>query len=146
MGVQAKVLIIEDDPDTAEAMRITLEAQEHHVVMASDPTQGLETARKEKPDVIILDVMFGKKEESKGFDYAVKMRQDKTVAPIPILMITAVNIRHPGFNFSPDTDEEFLPVDDFIEKPAQPKELVQKVQNLLNMKTSTWKNWPHKGE
>lgn len=146
MGVQAKVLIIEDDPDTAEAMRITLEAQEHHVVMASDPVQGLETARKEKPDVIILDVMFGKKEESKGFDYAVKMRQDKTVAPIPILMITAVNIRHPGFNFSPDTDEEYLPVDDFIDKPAQPKELVQKVQNLLDMKTSKWKDWPHRGK
>ena len=146
MGVQAKVLIIEDDPDTAEAMRITLEAQEHHVVMASDPAQGLETARKEKPDVIILDVMFGKKEESKGFDYAVKMRQDRTVAPIPILMITAVNIRHPGFDFSPDTDGEYLPVDDFIEKPAQPKELVQKVQNLLNMKTSKWKDWPHKGD
>ena len=47
--------------------------------------------KKEKPDLVILDVMFGEEEKIKGFDYAVKMKQDKALAPIPILMLTAVN-------------------------------------------------------
>jgi two-component system alkaline phosphatase synthesis response regulator PhoP len=146
MSEGARILIIEDDLDTAEAMKITLEAQRHSVVIAPDPEQGLSEAKKIKPDLIILDVMFGKKQKSEGFEYAVKMKQVKELAPIPILMVTAVNIKHPGFQFSPDTDGEFLPVDDFIDKPAQPQDLANKVQKLLELKVSKWKDWPRKAE
>ena len=99
--------------------------------------------KKEKPDLVILDVMFGEEEKIKGFDYAVKMKQDKALAPIPILMLTAVNVQHPTFHFSPDSDGEYLPVDEFIDKPAQPEELVGKVKKLMQMKISKWVNWPN---
>ena len=144
MNMERKILIIEDDADTAAAMRVVLEAHNYEVLTEIDPVAGLEAAQKELPNVIVLDVMFGKGEQTKGFDYAVKFKQDPILAPIPILMITAVNIKHPDFSFSPKSDGEYLPVDDFIDKPAQPEDLVQKVEKLLGLEKSAWSNWPEK--
>lgn len=144
MTKQKKVLIIEDDVDMVEAMKITLEAKNYQVSAAFSPEEGFQKAKKEKPGLIILDVMFGSKGKTTGFDYAVKMKKDKTLASIPILMITAVNVQKPGFGFSDQTDGEYIPVDDFIDKPAQPEDLVQKAEKLLQMKISKWVNWPEK--
>lgn len=144
MTEQPKILIIEDDIDMVEAMKITLEAKKYQVNTVFSPEEGFQKAKEEKPDLIILDVMFGSKKQTKGFDYAVKMRQDKMLAPIPILMVTAVNVQNPDFSFFPQSDGEYLPVDDFIDKPAQPEDLVQKVKKLLKMKISKWVNWPEK--
>lgn len=143
MAERAMILIIEDDEDTVEAMKITLEAENYRVLSAFNPDEGLKMAKDERPDLIILDVMFGKKEKSKGFDYAIKMKQERALAPVPILMVTAINVRRPEFGFSTETDGEFLPVDDFIDKPAQPEDLVGKVKKLLALKTSRWVNWPN---
>jgi len=146
MSEKGKIFIIEDDPDAAEVMKITLQAKNYQVITAQDPEKGFLKAKQAKPNLIILDVMFGKQEMTKGFDYAVKMKQDKDLASVPILMVTAVNIRHPGFKFSPETDAEYLPVDDFIDKPAQPSELVEKVEKLLEQRVSRWRAWPQKSD
>lgn len=143
MKEEATILIIEDDTDMIEAMKITLEAENYRILSATDPEEGINAAKNEKPDLVILDVMFGEEEKIKGFDYAVKMKQDKALAPIPILMLTAVNVQHPTYRFSPDSDGEYLPVDEFIDKPAQPEELVEKVKKLMQMKISKWVNWPN---
>jgi DNA-binding response OmpR family regulator len=146
MESEARILVVEDDADAAEAMKVALEAQGWKVDTAADPDRGLEQAKRSRPQVIILDVMFGAREQTKGFDYAVKIRQDRELAATPILMITAVNVRHPGFGFYPESDGEYLPVDDFIDKPAQPRELAEKVRRLLAQKTSKWKDWPDKAD
>jgi DNA-binding response OmpR family regulator len=146
MSEEVRVLIIEDDPDAAEAMKVILEAQGWQVTTTSDPARGFELAKATKPGVIVLDVMFGARDATKGFDYAVKMKQNGQLAPIPILMVTAVNIRQPGFGFRPEKDGEYLPVDDFIEKPAEPRELAEKVRRLLAQGTSRWKDWPEKAD
>ena len=143
MSNGALVLLIEDDPDAASSMRIILEAENLKITVMDNPEDGFKEAKKIKPDLIILDVMFGEREESRGFYYAQKMKRDKDLAPIPILMVTAVNIRHKDFSFSPRTDGEYLPVDDFIDKPAQPEDLVRKVKKLLDQKVSKWKDWPN---
>jgi len=143
MSDGASILIIEDDQDLASSMRVTLEAEKFQVTSVEDPEKGVEEARRKKPDLIILDVMFGESQKTRGFDCALELKQDKVLAPVPILMVTAVNIRHKGFHFSPNTDGEYLPVDDFIDKPAQPEDLVQKVKELLKKGVSKWKNWPH---
>jgi two-component system alkaline phosphatase synthesis response regulator PhoP len=141
MGTKAQILIIEDDLDTSEAMKLTLESQDHTVITADNPRDGIEIAKVEKPDLIILDVMFGRTEQAVGFDYAIELKKDKTLAPIPILMITAVNVRYPNFGFSPKDDGDYLPVDEFINKPAAPDDLISKVKTLLKQKTSKWVNW-----
>ncbi len=141
MSTKAQILIIEDDVDTSEAMKLTLESQDYTVFTVDNPRDGIEKARAEKPDLIILDVMFGRSEQSIGFDYAIEMKKDKTLAKIPILMITAVNIRYPNFGFSPQADGDYLPVDEFINKPADPDDLILKAKNLLKQKISKWENW-----
>jgi len=146
MNEKPKILIIEDDVDLVAAIKIMLEKKGYHAMVAYDPEEVNETIMQEIPDLIILDVMFGSKGEPKGFDFAQKIRHDRQFASIPILMLTAINTKKPYFNFSPDTDGEYLPVDSFLDKPVQSDELFLKVQDLLNQKTSKWRNWPQKEE
>ncbi len=144
MSDKQKVLVIEDDTDLVAAIVKMLEVKGYDVSSAYDPEEGWIKMQEIKPDLIILDVMFGNKGESKGFDFAQKMRYDKEYSHIPVLMLTAINTRKPYFNFSPDTDDEFLPVDAFIEKPLKADELYRRIDELLNLKVSKWTNWPEK--
>ncbi len=146
MGKIFRILIIEDDEDMVEAMKWALSPIHCEIETANHPEAGIELAKKQPPDLIILDVMFGPDEKTEGFDYAIKFKQDKRLVSVPILMTTAVNREYPGFRFSDETDEEFLPVDDFIDKPAPPDILLEKVKNLLDQKTSKWAHWPDKSE
>lgn len=129
-----KILIIDDDPDIVEAMRMPLEANAYHVISAGSGREGLKKVKEEMPDLIILDVMM--ETDTEGFHVAYKLRDQSPEAEykdfrhIPILVITAIH-QKTALRFSPKTDEEFLPVNDFIEKPIQPKDLLGKVSKLL---------------
>jgi len=144
MVKEAKIIIVEDNTDLAEAMKFSLESKGHRVSITTTPEDGLKKIKQESPNLIILDVMFGPDKKTMGFDIAQQLKIDPNLSPIPILMITAINIERPEFGFSPEKDEEFLPVDDFVNKPIQPDELHQKVDKLLEMKISKWVNWPNK--
>jgi DNA-binding response OmpR family regulator len=146
MNEKPKILIIEDDVDLVAAMKKMLENKGYNIIVAYDPDSGNEKLRQEMPDLIILDVMFGSKGESKGFDFANNIRTDSKFASTPILMLTGINEKNPLFNFSPDTDGEYLPVDSFLEKPVKYDVLFLKVEDLLRQKTSKWHNWPEKEE
>jgi DNA-binding response OmpR family regulator len=144
MNEKAKILVIEDDTDLVAALTKILENKGYDAASAYDPEEGWDKLKQNKPDLIILDVMFGGKEESRGFDFAQEIRCDKQYSDIPILMMTAINTEKPFFNFSPDTDGEFLPVDAFLDKPVKSDELYFKVEELLKQKASKWRNWPQK--
>jgi DNA-binding response OmpR family regulator len=130
---RAKILIVEDDPDMVEALKVMLESKGYLVINSLDPEEGFQKVRDERPNLVILDVMFGSKQKTEGFELAQRIKGDKELARIPILMLTAVNVQHPQFGFSPQTDGEYLPVDDFIDKPTQPEELLKKVEDLLKL-------------
>jgi DNA-binding response OmpR family regulator len=142
MNTKPTILIIEDDADLVAAMKRILENRNLTVIEAYDPDEGMEKLKQTEPDLIILDVMFGSRGESKGFDFAQSVKLDKKFSAIPILMLTAINTERPSFKFSPETDGEFLPVDSFLDKPVRYEELIDKVGDLLRQKTSKWKNWP----
>ncbi len=145
MNEKPKILIIEDDTDLVAAMEKMLESKGYIVVTAYDPDTGKEKLKQTLPDLIILDVMFGSEDESRGFNFAHAIKSDRNYSAIPILMLTAINIERPSFKFSPETDGEFLPVDSFIDKPVHSEELLSKVEELLRQKTSKWQNWPEPG-
>jgi len=130
MTEQKKILIIEDDLDIIETMKVILQSKKYQVISANDGKEGFEKAKSERPDLIILDVMMNRQTE--GFDVAQNLRKDEKTKYIPILMITAIT-QKTGFLFSPDTDGEFLPVDDFVEKPIQPDDLLHRVEKLLEL-------------
>jgi CheY-like chemotaxis protein len=126
------ILIIDDDPDLVEVMRLTLESAGYEVASASGGAEGLEMVKAVEPDLIILDVMMDY--TTQGFQVSLQLRDpaaDSEYAAYretPILMLTALHSTTP-LRFGPD--EDYLPVDDFVEKPLEPGALVEKVQKLL---------------
>lgn len=125
-----KIMIIDDDIDLVETMRITLESDNYEVIDAQEGQKGLEILKREKPDLLILDVMMGTLDE--GFHIAYQIRNDEEIKDIPILMITAVGAQT-GFKFDMQRDEDFLPVNEFIEKPVNPKVLLDTVKRNLSI-------------
>jgi len=138
MAEKSKILIIEDDADLIEAIKIVLENEGYVVVTAFDTEDGMRKVIQEIPDLIMLDVMFGDKHNADGFSFAQALRQNIKLSYIPIIMLTAINFKIPQFQFSPETDGAYLPVDEFIDKPVQPEELKDKVKELLSLKISKW--------
>jgi len=123
-----KVLIIDDDIDLVEAMRLILEGAGFDVIDAQDGQKGIEKIKNEDPDLVLLDVMMGTQDE--GFHVAYQIRQDAHFADLPIIMLTAVG-QETGFSFNKDKDEDFLPVNEFIEKPINPDTLIEVVKTNL---------------
>ena len=122
------ILVIDDDIDLVEIIRMTLEREGFAVVDAQTGERGLALARATPPDLILLDVMMGQLDE--GFHTAYALRQDPRTAEVPLLMLTAVTDRT-GFEFDPDRDADFLPVDEFVQKPISPRVLVDLVRRHL---------------
>ncbi len=124
----SKVLIIDDDNDYAEALKIALEAQSYHVTWAPDSVVGMEMIKSDPPDVIILDIMMSTMGE--GIHMTYRLRSDPEYAHIPILMVTAIAERT-GLRFSPEDDGDFLPVDDYIDKSDQLDVICAHIARLL---------------
>ncbi|MFH1853910.1 MAG: response regulator [Candidatus Omnitrophota bacterium] len=129
MSNQPKVLIIDDDPDIVEAMKVVLESKKYQVATAKSGEEGLKKVKQEKPNLIILDVMM--ETNSKGFDVARAIKSDVDSKNIPILMLTAVK-ENTGLDFKKEAgDDVWLPVDAYLDKPLKPDELITKVKTLL---------------
>ena len=125
---QTKILIIDDDPDITEVMKIVLTEQGYAVSSADDGEDGLEQIKVEKPDLIILDVMMNTSREGFLFSRQLKASEYKD---IPIVMITSVK-EMTGFDFkSVAGDPDWLPVEDYLDKPVEPEVLLEKVAALL---------------
>ena len=127
----SKVLIVDDDADIVDAMRFVLEKNGYKVIIATDGNSGLGKTRAEKPDVIILDVMMPGLD---GFEVARELKQDAQTKHIPILMLTAIKDKT-GFDFQKDVnDPDWLPVEDYCNKPLDCEILLEKVKRLAGHK------------
>jgi len=128
MPTKKTVFVIDDDPDLLEVAKTVLSGAGFSVLVASTSRDGLARIRKGGIDCIILDVMM--ETETEGFHIAQDLRADPKTAGIPIVMLTSVS-KKTGFEFSPETDKDYLPVETFLEKPVDPKRLVQAVRDLM---------------
>jgi CheY-like chemotaxis protein len=132
----AKILMIDDDPDVVMVTRIPLEANGHEVYAASSSQEGLARLREVNPDLVILDVMMDTATE--GFQLSLKLRDRSPDAEyaayrdVPILMLTSVHSTT-ELRFAPD--EDYLPVDAFLDKSTDPEQIVAKVKELLDRGT-----------
>lgn len=126
-----KILIVDDDVDFVETIKVVLETK-YQVITAYSGEEGWQKLP-EMPDLIILDVMMDRRAE--GFIFSRKMRKDEKFSKIPILMLTGMR-EQTGFFFPKDDprDNYFLPVDEFVEKPIAPENLLSKVEELLKIK------------
>jgi len=121
-----KILIIDDDIDLVEVLRIVLESHGYTVIDAQDGDRGFKLLEKEKPNLVILDVMM--RTEDEGFIIAKKIRNTPVVADIPIIMLTAVT-QQTGYQYK--KNDEILPVNEFLEKPIMPNTLIGYIEKYL---------------
>jgi len=122
-----KVLIIEDDPSTLRLTKYTLQQEGYEVLTAPNGLEGLRKASGEEPDLIILDIMLPGID---GFEICRRLRAEPQTAKLPILMVSAK---------AREVDKATgLKVggDDYITKPADPSELISRVESLLAKKTA----------
>ncbi len=123
-----KVLVVDDDPDFQEVHRVVLESRGFEVSAAYTAEEGLEKIRDEEPDLVILDVMLPDGYE--GFEVARHVREELGLRDLPILILTSIHARKQvSYRFAPDDD--WIPVDVFLDKPVEPAMLVNKVVEML---------------
>ena len=121
VAAKKRILLVDDDFEIIESMRMLLEAKGHEVLVARDGNQGLVMAEREDPDLMILDMMMPKRS---GFLVLEKLRRSRPV-PLKIIMITAnEGSRHKAY-------AEMLGVDDYIRKPFAMDRLLESVEKLL---------------
>lgn len=128
MSEKKKILLIDDDPDFVEAVKVIVEAGGYAVRVAYDGQEGLEAVAEEKPDLIVLDVMMP---VMNGHEACAKLKEDKETAEIPVILLTAVADR---VNTSTYTHRDMLEseAEDYMPKPVEPKELLELIKNWLN--------------
>jgi len=126
---QPRILIVDDDPDITEVMRVVLENQGYSVDSAEDGAEAIEQMKAVKPDLIILDVLMNTTNE--GFLLSRELKKDPEYKDIPVLMVTAIKEKT-GIDFKPAAgDESWLPVEEYLDKPVKPEVLLDKVRALL---------------
>jgi DNA-binding response OmpR family regulator len=123
-----KILIIDDDRDYGDALRMVLENNGYRVRQLLNIREGRQAIEEERPDLIILDVMLER--HTDGFDLCYAMKHDERCRQIPILMVTAVTEKT-GFKFSPETDGEYLEADAYVAKPIPVAELLGRVNRMI---------------
>jgi DNA-binding response OmpR family regulator len=119
-----RILLVDDDQEIVESMRIALQARGYETLVARDGNQGLAMAERERPDLVILDMMMPKRS---GFLVIEKLRRSPTddLVKQKIIMITAnEGSRHKAY-------AEMLGVDDYIRKPFAMDRLMDSVDRLL---------------
>ncbi len=123
----AKILVVDDDPDLVESVSTILQNKNHKVVQAYGGIEGLEKARTEKPDAIVLDVMMPDKD---GYEVCKELKADPNCQDIPVLLLTAVVSQIPNTTYTTRMGME-TEADDYVDKPVEPSELVRLVERLL---------------
>jgi DNA-binding response OmpR family regulator len=116
-----RILLVDDDAEIIESLRLSLEAQNYQVLVARDGNQGLALIERENPDLIILDMMMPKRSGFLVLERLKRLGEKKH----RIIMITAnEGNRHKAY-------AEMLGVDDYVRKPFPMDRLIQSVQRLL---------------
>lgn len=127
MSDKKKVLLVDDDPDFVEAVKVIVQSGGYEVNVASDGKEGIEAVAKNRPDLIILDVMMPVMD---GHQACAELKGNKETADIPIILLTAVADR---VTTSKYTHRDMLEseAEDYMPKPVEPKELLELIKSWL---------------
>lgn len=120
-----RILLVDDDRDFVQSTCDLLEAEGYEVLSAHDGESGLQTAIREKPDLMLLDVMMATNTE--GFEVSRKIPQTPELANMPVIMLTGVR-RALTLPFEFEPDATWLPVNEILEKPVTPRNLLEAIR------------------
>ena len=124
---EARILLVDDDPDFVEATRTVLESAPYEVIVAYDGDEGLTKVQNERPDLILLDIIMPTQD---GFHVCKTLKSDPDLWHIPVIMLTSLS-QHISETAYSLQDGMMLEADDFIDKPVRPRELLARVARQL---------------
>ena len=129
--MNTKIMMIDDDPDFVAGIKSILEKANYSVNVAYNPKDGFQALQAEHYDLLLLDIMMGRGAE--GIALARKIRKDPKLKEMPVLIITGLREQiaflFPGQSVHP----HFVETDELVEKPVEPKLLLDKVSSLLRL-------------
>ncbi len=118
-----RILVVDDEPSIVRPLMFILKKKGYDVLTASNGEEGLLIARKEKPDLIFLDVMMPKKN---GYEVCQELKLDPELKDIYVIILTARGVE-------PTEDEkQRIGADEFMSKPFSPIKVVEKVSTILS--------------
>lgn len=124
----SKILVVDDDPDFLYTVQMVLQRAGFEVETSTTPEGGLNKVQSTRPDLVVLDVLMPS--EYEGFEVARAIREELRMTELPIVMLTAVHdVKKVSYRFAPD--EEYLPVDVFLDKPIELDSLVEIIEEVL---------------
>jgi len=121
-GLDDRILVVDDDHRLVRLLRASLEQAGHQVVVAYDGETALHSLRRQRPDLVVLDLMLPDRD---GWDVTRVIRRDAALAETPIIMLTARVEPHDRI-----TGLE-LGADDYVTKPFHPGEVIARIQAVL---------------
>ena len=120
-----RVVCIEDEPEMIDLVRLILGRKGFQVIGANGGVEGLDTVRREKPDLILLDLMMP---DMDGWEVYQQFKADETLKDIPVVVVTAK-----AQSIDKVLGLHIAKVDDYITKPFGPQELLESVEQLLGV-------------
>jgi DNA-binding response OmpR family regulator len=121
--MKKRVLIVDDEPDIVEAIRFNLELEDYECLVARDGEEALTKAKKEMPDLILLDIMLPK---MNGYKVSRLLKFDKAYSHIPIIMLTA-RTQDKDVQLGGETG-----ADEYVKKPFDADELIKLIRKYLD--------------
>jgi DNA-binding response OmpR family regulator len=124
-----RLLMIDDDPDFVSGIKAILDKAGFEVDVAYNPKDGMNALQTKQYDLLLLDIMMGRGAE--GIMIARKLRKDVKLRELPVLIMTGMREQiaflFPGEPIHP----RFVEIDELVEKPVEPKMLLEKVNSLI---------------
>ncbi len=121
---RTKIMVVDDDIEIVELIAIMLEKYGYEIVTADSGDTCMRMLEHERPDLILLDVMM--ETTTEGFNIGYKLKNDTEFKTIPIIFMSSIS-KQTGFSI----DTEFINSNEFLEKPINPDELLERIKNLL---------------
>jgi CheY-like chemotaxis protein len=129
MNKLRKIVIVDDNKDYLFATKTLLTRNGYEVMTAEDGKVGIELIKKEKPDLVLLDVMM--ETLFSGFEVCRQLKQDTDLKSIPVISISGMGDEI-NVQFNKDCDNEYFSPDEFLEKPVDRDLLLRKISGLLS--------------
>ena len=121
------VLVVDDDPVILKLLEVNFEMEGFTVLTAKDGEEGIEVARADQPDLIVSDIMMPKKS---GLELVTELKSDPATSGIPIILLSA-KAQNADVRSGMDAG-----ADDYVTKPFEPLDLVDRVNRLLETRAS----------
>jgi DNA-binding response OmpR family regulator len=123
------ILIVDDDPDFADAVASFLRVNGFHVVEARDSSDGLRLAKTSPPDLVIMDIVM--RERTEGLFAVQEMRRTPQLKDVPIFVLSSLYTQFPEFRVAPEND--WMAHDEFFSKPVDMPAMLSRIRQRLGV-------------